>query len=63
MYVHTIRPQDVGKIVVRSIVTRGTLYVGDAIGTVQQRDVGKRCYLVDGVLQVENDEQLAARQH
>lgn len=31
--------------------------IGDAIGRVQPGDVGKRVYDVDGVIQVENNEQ------
>lgn len=31
------------------------------MGYVQRRDVGKRVYLVDDILQVENDEQLHKR--
>lgn len=32
-------------------------YVASAIGPVQKQDVGKRVYRVDGVIQVENNEQ------
>lgn len=35
--------------------------VSRALGRVMPRDYGKRAYLVDGVCQVENDEQRAER--
>lgn len=35
--------------------------VSDFIGTILPGDVGKRVYKVDGILQVENDEQRATR--
>jgi hypothetical protein len=43
-----IRPEDVGK-------------PHEALGVVQARDVGKLAYDVDGVVQVENEEQFKAR--
>lgn len=35
--------------------------LGDAIGRVQRRDIGKRAYLRDGIFQVESDDQRDAR--
>lgn len=36
-------------------------YVDDLMGLVQPCDVGKRLYLVEGILQIENDAQFSAR--
>ena len=32
-------------------------FLHDVLGYVQQQDIGKRVYLVDGIIQVENNEQ------
>lgn len=57
---YEIQPEDVGKRYIEAFgLRRG---VGDFIGTILGRDVGKRVYLRDGVLQVENDEQYAVRE-
>jgi len=37
--------------------------VSSFIGWIRAKDVGKRVYLVDGILQVENDDQLAKRRN
>lgn len=59
MIYYTIQQSDVGK----SIITafgRTWSYAG-FIGRILKTDVGKRVYLVSGILQIENDEQLARR--
>lgn len=57
---YEIQPQDVGK---RSIHAFGSSWsVAGFIGRIFRGDVGKRVYLRDGVLSVENDEQLRARE-
>lgn len=58
-FLTVILPRDVGSDVLRRI--DGKIYVSSALGRVQARDVGKRVYRVDGVIQVENDEQMQAR--
>lgn len=40
---------------------RLTIFTGSAIGPIQAQDVGKRVYTVDGIIQVENDNQRDAR--
>lgn len=65
--VHTVIQADVGKSYhqkpdCQCCGARGdTIYFGDIVGRFQQCDVGKRIYSVDGVLQIENDQQLKAR--
>lgn len=59
-YIHTILPRDVGKSRIKTGIG-GTINIGDAFGPVQELDVGKRVYNVDGVIQVENNEQRDAR--
>lgn len=59
-YLCTIGPEDVGKAVLSRYVDerrKVAAHVGSAIGQVQKRDIGKRVYNVNGVVQVENDEQ------
>lgn len=38
-----------------------TEYVFESLGLVQPSDVGKRCYKVNGIWQVENEEQFRRR--
>ena len=58
-YVLTIQTSDIGK---TNLKSHGVTYrVGDVIGPVQICDIGKRVYEVDGILQVENNEQRDAR--
>jgi len=55
-YLGTIRAEDVGKF--RYMALPGTLgRLLQAMGHIQASDVGKQYFDVDGVLQVENDEQ------
>jgi len=56
---YTLRPSDVGKPLLR-IFGRVWLTSG-WIGQVLPGDVGKRVYQRGGILQVENDEQVALR--
>jgi hypothetical protein len=57
---YTLTAADVGK---RTICAFGrTRMVSDFLGRVLPGDVGKRVYLIDGILQAENDEQRAARE-
>ena len=66
-HVHTLTEDDVGQ----GVIHKGTcpcchqkiapITVRDAIGRVQNKDVGKRVYLVDGVVQVESDDQVDER--
>jgi hypothetical protein len=59
MLVHTITENDLGY---RPIKTKhGMIWPVDLMGPIQPRDVGKRIYLNGGIYQVENDEQLEAR--
>lgn len=57
---YTLAPGDVGRFMIlafgRAWMTSGF------IGCVLAGDVGKRVYLVDGILQVENDEQRERRE-
>lgn len=58
--IHTITSSDIG----HSIVTTDygpKVALSGTLGYVQPHDVGKRLYLVDGVVQVENDAQLTER--
>lgn len=52
---YTITVDDVGKSTLRAFGRNWP--TTDFIGRPQPRDVGKRVFLVDGILQVENDEQ------
>jgi len=56
---YTLRDSDIGKPWIRAW---GHVWLTSGfIGRVLPGDVGKRVYLVDDILQVENDEQLARR--
>lgn len=56
---YEIQPEDVGK---RSIHAFGSSWsVVGFIGRILPTDVGKRVYVSNGILSVENDEQRAAR--
>lgn len=55
----TITPNDVRRPFFKAF--EETWRVSDFMGEIQPRDVGKRVYLVDGILQVENDEQFSRR--
>ena len=57
--VHTIKLHDVGQPVI--IIEGRPRMVCDFIGRILRQDVGKRIYETDGILQVENNEQLARR--
>lgn len=59
-HVYTIKAEDVYKPFLR--VREMTIPVTNLLGRILPRDIGKKIYLVDGVYQVENDEQLTARQ-
>lgn len=59
-HVYTIKAEDVYKPFLR--VHGMTIPLTNLLGRILPRDVGKRIYLVDRIYQVENDEQLAARQ-
>lgn len=54
-----ITADDVGKPTFRAFAS--VWPVRDFIGRIMPHDVGKRVYLVSGILSVENDEQRAAR--
>ena len=56
---YEIEPDDIGKRFLRAFGRGWAL--SDVLGYVQHGDVGKRLYLVDGILQVENNEQRDAR--
>ena len=56
---YTLTAEDVGKPWLKAFGR--TWLTCDFIGKVQMRDIGKRVYLVDGVLQVESDRQLGDR--
>ena len=56
---YEIEPDDIGKRFLRAFGRGWAL--SDVLGYVQRGDVGKRLYLVDGILQVENNEQRDAR--
>lgn len=58
-HVYTIKAEDVYKPWLK--VPGHTFMVTDVIGRILPRDEGKRVYEVDGIIQVESDEQLAAR--
>ncbi len=58
-HVHTITKDDVGKIAIQ--IPGSTLWLGDAIGHVQEIDIGKRVYNNRETIQVESTEQLNAR--
>jgi hypothetical protein len=58
-YVYTIQPQDVGKPWIK--INGRARMVSDFIGSILERDIGKRIYEIEDVLQVENDEQMARR--
>ena len=56
---YTITEGDIGKTYIRAF---GQVWLLDGVmGHVLTLDVGKRIYEVDGILQVENDEQHAER--
>lgn len=63
--IHTIEKSDVGKTSLQVICPtwhyRRTHSLSEVLGRIQNGDVRKRIYKVDGVLQVENDEQLKKR--
>lgn len=56
---YTMQRGDVDKPALR--ILGGTWLTCDWIGRILPSDVGKRVYLVGGILQVENDEQRAER--
>lgn len=63
-YLTTITGDDIGKHTIaggRRCESCGrasySVHIASAIGPVQRIDVGKRVYRVDGVIQVENDDQ------
>ncbi len=56
---YTITREDVGKPWLHMFDQ--THLTSSWIGRILAQDVGKRCYRVDGVIQVENDAQRAAR--
>ena len=56
---YEIQSTDIGKRFLRAFGRGWSL--SDVLGYVQRGDVGKRLYLVDGILQVENNEQRDAR--
>ena len=58
--IHTIKIEDIDDIMIR-LSDMEYIPVHDFMGQVQPRDVGKRIYKVDGVYQVENDEQVQHR--
>lgn len=57
---YTLTTEDVGRPTLR--IFGRTWLVSGFIGRILPGDVGKRVYLVGGILQVENDEQRAARE-
>ena len=59
---HTITVDDVGRIAIKPSFGVPRIWVDGFMGRIQPQDVGKRIYDVDGVYQVENQEQLEARQ-
>ena len=65
-HVHTILMEDVGRTTIRRedcecCGAKRNFSVDSLMGRVQIGDIGKRIYRVDGILQVENDEQRDAR--
>lgn len=65
-FVYQITIADIGKKSLEYIIcpTCGKtekIYVSDLLGTILHCDIGKKIYQVDGIYQVENDEQLAER--
>lgn len=59
MRYYTLSREDIG---IAHLAAFGRLWpVSDFMGRILSGDVGKRVYLRDGVLQVENDEQRTAR--
>ncbi len=64
-HIHTITEEDIGCSVIakRCPVCDGrcNIQIEDAIGPVQSYDVGKMVFLVNGVVCVENQEQLEKR--
>ena len=64
-YMFTLRQEDVGTRGIAKVCpccqSKSWIDLGAVMGRVQPRDVGKRVYEVDGVLQVENDQQLRDR--
>ena len=56
---YEIAKEDVNKAVIKAFGREWA--VSDVLGRVLKQDIGKRVFLRDGVLQVENAEQLAAR--
>jgi hypothetical protein len=56
---YTITPEDVNKRFLR-IFNKGWL-LSDLCGYIQLIDVGKRIYLINGILQMENQEQFTRR--
>lgn len=65
IYLTRILPEDVGKSVLHRAPCKSCggsrTVILSGFGVVQGIDVGKRVYRVDGVIQVENDEQLEKR--
>ncbi len=41
--------------------TKPRYYLRDALGQALPQDIGKQVYIVDGIIQVENSEQIAKR--
>jgi len=60
-FIHEITQADVGQSHLKAPDGR-VIPTSSFMGKILPKDVGKHIYLVDGTLQVENDEQLAARQ-
>jgi hypothetical protein len=60
-FIHTISPEDVGSAQVRNDKTGLLVYVGECMGRIQGIDVGKRVYLKNDIVQVENDAQYRRR--
>lgn len=58
-YLFTIAAEHVGRGNVK--LADRNVYLAGCFGLVQQRDIGKRVFDVNGVIQVENDEQRDAR--
>lgn len=60
MYICTIQPWDIGQNLINDPI-EGKIYLGNLMGYVQRKDVGKRIYKIHGIYQVENTEQMEKR--
>ena len=66
-FVYEIKIEDIGKKSLKYIACSAcqktaTIQISDLCGVLMAIDIGKRIYQVNGIYQIENDEQLANRQ-